>query len=101
MLINQWPEGVQLFMMRLFFLRINVPEKWFAGKLGTHKAVFAANNQAVAQGKQAVEIVLRQKGDADQLQIVQHINLAVLLQGIGRDDAVFAQAADNRFGRNQ
>ena len=41
------PKGVQFADVYVFFLRIDVPEKGFGGKLGAYEAVFSADNQAV------------------------------------------------------
>ncbi|MCI4078619.1 hypothetical protein MM809_38630, partial [Klebsiella pneumoniae] len=81
--------------MDILVLRIDVPKEGFAGKLGAHETVFAAYHGAVGEVQQFVEVLLRRERDFDEADGCRLKNIAVVLQGILRNNAVLFEAVDN------
>ena len=54
-------KGIELIKMRRISLRVNLPDKGFAGPNGTQQRVFTAHKIQIASPQQGVEVGLRQQ----------------------------------------
>ena len=87
--------------MDILVLRVDVPKEGFARKLGAHETVFAADDGAVGKVQQLVEVLLRHERDFDEADGCRLKNIAVVLQGILRNNAALFEAVDDLRPRQQ